>query len=122
MKRQKRGVFSVIGLVLGLTWIGISHAAEKPNVLVVLVDDLGVGDLGCYGAEDLQTPNLDRLVGEGMRFDNAYANCPVCSPTRAALLTGRYQELVGVPGVIRTYPQDNWGNLADDSVMLPALL
>ena len=112
----------MIGLVLGLTWVGISYAAEKPNVLVVLVDDLGVGDLGCYGAEDLQTPNLDRLVGEGMRFDNAYANCPVCSPTRAAMLTGRYQELVGVPGVIRTYPQDNWGNLADDAVMLPALL
>ena len=76
--------------------------AQKPNFLVILVDDLGFGDLSCYGAKDLHTPHIDSLVARGMRFENFYANCCVCSPTRAALLTGRFPELVGVPGVIRT--------------------
>ncbi len=80
-------------------------------MLVILVDDLGYGDLSSYGAKDLQTPNIDAIVSSGMRFDNFYANCPVCSPTRAALLTGRYQDMVGVPGVIRTHPENNWGYL-----------
>ena len=97
--------------------------AERPaNILVILVDDLGVGDLSSYGAEDLQSPQLDRLVAEGMKFTNFYANCPVCSPTRASLLTGRYPELVGVPGVIRTHAHNNWGRLADDAVLLPEVL
>ena len=100
-----------------------AHGAEsKPNVLVILADDLGYGDLTCYGAKDLKTPNIDRLVGEGMKFVNFRANCCVCSPTRAALLTGRYQELVGVPGVIRTHPDNSWGWLAPDAVLLPKLL
>jgi len=60
---------------------------SRPNIVVILVDDLGVGDLSCYGAKDLETPAIDRLVARGMRFSNAYANCPVCSPTRAALLS-----------------------------------
>ena len=73
--------------------------ARKPNIVVILVDDLGYGDLSSYGAEDLKTPHIDSLVSTGMRFDNFYANCPVCSPTRASLLTGRYPDMVGVPGV-----------------------
>ncbi len=99
-----------------------ANAAEKPNVVVILVDDLGYGDLSSYGAEDLKTPHVDRLVERGLKFTEFYANCPVCSPTRAALLTGRYQDLVGVPGVIRTYPKDNWGWLSPDAVLLPKLL
>ena len=97
-------------------------ASGKPNILVIIVDDLGYGDLSSYGAKDLQTPHVDKLMAAGMRFDSFYANCPVCSPTRAALLCGRYQELVGVPGVVRTYPQDNWGYLAQDAVLLPEVL
>jgi arylsulfatase A-like enzyme len=96
--------------------------APPPNVLLILVDDLGYGDLSCYGANDLQTPQIDRLVGQGMRFSQFYANCPVCSPTRAALLTGRYPDAVGVPGVIRTYADNSWGWLSKDAVLLPALL
>jgi arylsulfatase A-like enzyme len=96
--------------------------ASKPNVLVILVDDLGYGDLACYGAPDLQTPHLDRLADQGIKFSNAYANCPVCSPTRAALLTGRYQEMVGVPGVIRTHPRNSWGHLIPDARLLPVQL
>lgn len=93
-----------------------------PNVLVILVDDLGYGDLSSYGATDLQTPHIDQLIGSGMRFDNFYANCPVCSPTRAALLSGKYPDRVGVPGVIRTYPQDNWGFLDPQAMLLPKAL
>jgi len=101
-----------------------SSAAEssRPNLLVILVDDLGYGDLSCYHAKDLRTPHIDQLFREGMRFDNFYANCPVCSPTRAALLSGRYQDFVGVPGVIRTRPEDSWGYLHHDAVLLPKLL
>ncbi len=94
----------------------------KPNLLVILVDDLGYGDLASYGAPDMRTPHIDRLVAQGMRFSNAYANCPVCSPTRAALLTGRYQELVGVPGVIRTHPHSSWGRLTPEARLMPQLL
>ncbi len=94
----------------------------RPNVLMILVDDLGYGDLSCYGAEDLRSPNIDSLVSQGMRLDNFYANCPVCSPTRASLLTGRYPDLVGVPGVIRTYAEDNWGYLSQDARLLPSVL
>lgn len=99
-----------------------SLSAAKPNVVVIIVDDLGYGDLSCYGAKDLQSPHIDGLMAAGMRFDSFYANCPVCSPTRAALLCGRYQELVGVPGVVRTHPENNWGYLHAGAVLLPQVL
>jgi arylsulfatase A-like enzyme len=95
---------------------------RKPNLLMILVDDLGYGDLACYGAKDMRTPHVDRLMSQGIRFDNFYANCPVCSPTRAALLTGRYPDLVGVPGVIRTHIKDNWGLLSPHAVLIPQVL
>ena len=101
---------------------GAAGASGKPNVLLILVDDLGWGDLSSYGAPDLKTPNVDRLIASGCRFDRAYANCPVCSPTRAALLTGRYQDLVGVPGVIRTHVRSSWGNLIESIPLLPQIL
>ena len=99
-----------------------SASAARPNMLIILVDDLGYGDLTSYGAKDLHTPHIDALIARGMRFDNFYANCPVCSPTRAALLTGRYPELVGVPGVIRTHADNSWGYLSAKAVLLPSLL
>jgi arylsulfatase A-like enzyme len=89
---------------------------------MILVDDLGYGDLSSYGAKDMQTPNIDKLIASGMRLDNFYANCPVCSPTRASLLTGRYPDFVGVPGVIRTHLTNNWGYMAPQAVLLPKLL
>lgn len=98
------------------------HAADQPNILLILADDLGYGDLSCYGAADLKSPHIDALAKQGLKFTNFYANCPVCSPTRAALLTGRYQEMVGVPGVIRTHADNNWGYLAEDAVLLPNVL
>src|SRR5512146_3574098 len=85
----------------------LAHAAEKPpNIVFILCDDLGYGDLGCYGSK-LRTPNIDRLAAEGVRFTNWCAADPVCSPSRAALLTGRYPTRVGVPRVL--FPQDTGG-------------
>ena len=99
-----------------------SQAIEKPNVLIILVDDLGYGDLSSYGAKDLKSPKIDSLISSGMRFDSFYANCPVCSPTRAALLSGTYPDIAGVPGVIRTHPQNNWGWLSPNVTLLPTIL
>ena len=104
---------------------GLAAAADRsplPNVVVILADDLGYGDLSCYGAKDIRTPNIDEIAAGGVRFDQFYANCTVCSPTRASLLTGRYPELVGVPGVIRTHAANNWGFLDPSARLLPELL
>ena len=95
---------------------------EHPNILLIFTDDQGYHDVSYYGTSDLQTPNIDKIAKEGMRFDNFYANCPVCSPTRAALLTGRYQDYVGVPGVIRTQTSNSWGYLDPKATLLPEQL
>jgi N-acetylgalactosamine-6-sulfatase len=71
-----------------------------PNVILILVDDLGYSDVGCMGATDIATPNIDRLASEGVRFTDFYANAPVCSPTRAALITGRWQQRSGIEWAI----------------------
>ncbi len=97
-------------------------AGRRPNVLLILADDLGYGDLSSFGAADLQTPNIDGLIRSGTRFGNFYSNSPVCSPTRAALMSGRYPDCAGVPGVIRTHPENSWGYLAADAELLPATL
>jgi arylsulfatase A-like enzyme len=76
-------------------------APRPPNVVIVLVDDLGWTDLACFGSRYYETPNLDRLAAGGMRFTNAYAACAVCSPTRAAVQTGRYPARLGVTDWIR---------------------
>src|SRR5262245_11568445 len=65
-------------------------AASKPNVLFILADDLGYGDLGCYGQKKIKTPNLDRLAAEGTRFTQAYAGTAVCAPSRSSLMTGKH--------------------------------
>ena len=75
--------------------------ADQPNVVLILVDDLGWMDLSCQGSDYYQTPNIDKLAAEGIRFTNAYAACAVCSPTRSAVMTGRYPGRVGVTDWIR---------------------
>ena len=79
-----------------------THASPQPNVILILVDDLGWMDLSCQGSRYYETPNLDRLAAQGMRFTNAYAACAVCSPTRAAVQTGRYPARLGVTDWIRS--------------------
>lgn len=98
------------------------RTAGRPHMLLALFDDLGYGDVSAYGAPDLRTPCLDRLAAEGIRFTTMRANATVCSPTRAAILTGRYADRVGVPGVIRTHPEDSWGWWAPGGPTLPDLL
>lgn len=80
--------------------------AKAPNIVLIFCDDLGYGDLGCYGSR-IRTPNLDWLASEGTRFTQFYSANPVCSPSRAALLTGRYPTRVGVPRVL--FPRDKEG-------------
>ena len=99
-----------------------ANVSSPPNLVIILADDLGYGDLSSYGAKDLQTPHIDALVAAGMRFDDFYANSPVCSPDRAALLSGKYPDRVGVPGVIRTHADDSWGYLSPRAVLLPKRL
>ena len=83
-------------LVAILTALSIeAHAAQPPNVVFIFADDLGYGDLSCYGHPVAKTPHIDRLAKEGVRFTQHYANGPECSPTRTALLTGRYQQRAG---------------------------
>src|SRR5262245_45789242 len=94
---------------LGAAAAGLAHpaaAATTPNVVLIYADDLGYGDLGCYGSSN-RTPNLDRMANEGIRFTQFYSANPVCSPSRAALLTGRYPTRVGVPRVL--FPRDHEG-------------
>lgn len=97
-------------------------ANQKPNFLFILADDLGYGDLSCQGGKDIHTPNIDQLFSNGIRFSNFYASCTVCSPTRASLMTGRYPDMVGVPGLVRGNKTDNWGYLLPTAVTLPDML
>ncbi|GAB3326079.1 sulfatase-like hydrolase/transferase [Larkinella ripae] len=116
MKYRLFATFLVVPVLAGLCVLLISHTppapAPKPNIVLIMADDLGWGDLSCYGATDLKTPSLDSLMKAGMRFTRFYANSPVCSPSRAALLSGRWPEQMGVPGVIRDDSTDSWGYLA----------
>jgi len=82
---------------------------ERPNILLIFTDDHGYGDVSTYQESEVLTPNIDSIAAEGMLFTTMRSNCTVCSPSRAALLTGRYADRVGIPGVIRTRPEDSWG-------------
>lgn len=73
---------------------------EQPNIILIMADDLGYGDLSCYGSERIQTPAIDKLASEGLTFTDFHSNGSVCTPTRAAMLTGRYQQRSGMEGVI----------------------
>ena len=84
----------ILFLLSGLA--GFAAPSGRPNIVFVLVDDMGYADLGCYGGKDIRTPHIDRLAREGMRFTNFYANAPVCTPTRCGFITGRWQQRVGL--------------------------
>jgi arylsulfatase A-like enzyme len=83
-------------------------ALDAPNFLVLIADDLGEGDLGCYGHPVLRTPNIDRLAREGMRFDRAFLTISSCSPSRASILTGRYPHNTGAGDLHQPLPADQW--------------
>jgi arylsulfatase A-like enzyme len=98
-----------------------TEAAARPNVVLIIADDLGYGDLGTYGASDARTPNLDKLARDGVRLTDAYANGAVCTPTRAALMSGRYQQRVGMEWVLGGGADRDRG-LPVTGTSLPALL
>ena len=84
-----RCLLAIAFAFLPIAAVNAQDAVKRPNIILILADDLGINDLGCYGRKEHRTPNLDRLAKDGMRFTSAYAACPVCSPTRAAILTGK---------------------------------
>jgi arylsulfatase A-like enzyme len=104
MGRQNRRQFlKIMGAAVGAaampsTLWGQTDSKRRPNVVLIFTDDQGSIDLNCYGAKDLYTPNLDKLAGEGTRFTQFYVGAPVCSPSRAALMTGRYPRRAGLLG------------------------
>ena len=98
---------------------GSSQAAERPNIVLVLADDLGYRDLHCYGGEKMRTPNLDRLASEGLRLTSCYAGHPNCSPSRTALMTGRTPTRVGVRNWI---PEDSPMHLRQSEITVATLL
>ena len=111
---------AVLAGLVGTSFVRNSPAAaaHTPNIVFILCDDLGFGDLSCYGSK-IQTPTLDRMAAEGMRFTNFCSADPVCSPSRAALLTGRYPTRVGVPRVF--FPQDKDGLNLDEKTLADIL-
>ena len=119
-----------MAILINLFWIasrGISQGdlpdkKQLPNILIILTDDQGYHDVSYYGTSDLNTPNIDALRKDGMRMDFFYTNSPVCAPTRASLMTGRYPDHVGVPGLIRYHAANNWGYLDPKAILLPQKL
>src|ERR1700677_522242 len=110
--QNRRQFLENLATVAGLTAIpsllsAATGSKKKPNIVLFFIDDLGWGDFGCYGDKYHQTPNIDRLAAEGLKFTNAYAAAPVCSPSRASLLTGKWPARLHltqwIPGTI--YPE-----------------
>lgn len=95
---------------------------SRPNVVLILMDDMGYGDIGSYGVKDAKTPNLDRLAREGIRLTDAYANASNCSPTRAGFISGRYQQRFGIEWPLGAAPGDSARGLPVSGTSLPALL
>src|SRR5574342_680744 len=119
---MRRDVLLFAALFLGASAPARGQHPNPPNVGLVIMDDMGYGDLGSYGGPDARTPNIDRLAREGVRLTDAYANGAVCTPTRAALITGRYQQRVGLEWVLTGAPADRETGLAATGTSLPALL
>src|SRR5437764_10642762 len=93
-----------------------------PNVVMILMDDMGYSDIGSYGVKDAKTPNVDRLAREGVRLVDAYANASNCSPTRAGFITGQYQQRYGIDWPLGSVPGDSALGLRVTGNSLPALL
>ena len=91
---------ALFSLAVAQAVVGLRAAAVAPNIVLIFCDDLGYGDVGCFGAKDIRTPNIDRLAAEGTRFTSFYVAQPVCTASRAALMTGCYPNRVGLFGAL----------------------
>lgn len=112
--------------IVGLAIVLLSHApalfaadAPRPNIVLIFADDLGYSDLGCFGAKDIHTPNINRLAVEGTRFTSFYVSQPVCTASRASLMTGCYANRVGLAGALN---HTSKAGIHADEVLLPELL
>ncbi len=115
----KRLIHTIVFTML-VQLILAQHATNKqPNIILILADDLGWADLQCYGSTFYETPNLDKLAAKGIRFTNAYASCPVCSPTRASILTGKYPIKTGVTDWIKGRQSNGQGAAYEKLVAQP---
>ena len=103
-KQTRREFLKRMGVAAGMSFVlpGCTSMAQKkgeerkqPNIVVIIGDDMGYADISCHGCKDIATPNIDSIARNGVRFTNGYVSCPVCSPTRAGLMTGRYQQRFG---------------------------
>ena len=109
----RRGFLRALGVgmaslaVPGCTSGNRRAGGSKPNFVIIFADDQGYQDVGCFGSPNIKTPNLDRMATEGMRFTDFYSACSVCSPSRAALMTGCYPPRVGITKVL--FRRDNIG-------------
>src|SRR3974390_1731448 len=113
---MKHAFFALLLVALA----GPLRAADaRPNIVIILADDLGYGDLGCYGHPTIRTPNLDRMAAEGLKLTQFYVAAPVCTPSRVALLTGRLPLRSGLTRVLFPYSD---GGLQDDEVTLAGAL
>ena len=123
--RVESGIAPYVRIFIALlTLVSFAWAAEKPNFVVFLIDDLGATDVGCYGSKFYETPHIDQLAKDGLRFRTAYSACTVCSPTRAAMLTGKYparlhitdwiaghvrpNAVLQIPDWVQALPESEW--------------
>jgi arylsulfatase A len=118
-----RGAIAVLGVVLAASVAPAqAPAATRPAIVLVVMDDLGYGDIGSYGVPDARTPNIDRLAREGVKLTQFYANAANCSPTRTGFVTGRYQQRYGIEWPLGSMPGDSARGLPPSETSLPRLL
>ncbi len=103
-------------LISGCAAQKLSQTANPPNVIILLTDDQGYNDLGCYGSPLIETPNIDRMAREGMRFTDYYVAAPLCTPSRAALMTGCYPQRVSMASIP---PEPEKGRKNPQGVLFP---
>ena len=114
----------ILLLSIALLEINSFSQSQRPNIIYIMTDDMGYGDLSGYGRKDYQTPNLDKLASQGMKFVNAYSAGPLCTPTRTAFMTGRYpaRTPVGLMEPLTESKRDSTYGLTTDYPSIASLL
>jgi len=122
MKRCRHPAAAIASFWLAVSLAAFAAAADKPNIVILFADDLGYGDLGCFGHPTIRTPNLDRMAAEGQKWTQFYAAASVCTPSRAALMTGRLPIRSGMCGKRRVLFPDSVGGLPAEEITLAEAL
>jgi arylsulfatase A-like enzyme len=114
----------LVALFLHTSPVLLRSQTARPNIIYIMADDMGYADLSCYGRKDYQTPNLDKLASQGVKFMNAYAGAPLCTPTRTSFMTGRYpaRTLIGLMEPLRGGRKDSMVGLTPDHTSVATLL